>query len=55
MDETPEFRLVRPGVPLGIRVMLLTSEADNPAGICWRKCFPVSRHECTVADLNDPA
>ena len=30
---------------LGIRQMLLTSEADNPAGIRWGKCFPASRHE----------
>ena len=54
---------------LGIREMLLTSEADNPAGIRWCKCFPASRHEyrdgsvngkwClthrTVVDLSDPA
>ena len=54
---------------LGIREMLLTSEADNPAGIRFGKCFPASRHEfrdgcvngkwCrthrTIVDLTDPA
>ena len=54
---------------LGIRQMLLTSEADNPAGIRSSKCFPASRHEyrdgcvngkwcrthCTIVDLTDPA
>lgn len=54
---------------LGIRQMLLTSEADNPAGIRWCKCFPAALHEyrdgcvngkwCrthrTIVDLTDPA
>ena len=54
---------------LGIRQMLLTSEADNPAGIRCSECFPASRHEyrdgfvngkwCrthrTIVDLTDPA
>ena len=30
---------------LGIRHMLLTSEADNPAGIRGCECYPASRHE----------
>ena len=54
---------------LGIREMLLTSEADNLAGIRLSKCFPASRHEyrdgcvngkwCrthrTIVDLTDPS
>lgn len=53
----------------GIRELLLTSEADNAAGIKLSRCFPASRHEyrdacvngkwCrtsrTVVDLTDPA
>ena len=37
---------------LGIREMLLTSEAENLAGIRCSECFPASRHEYREACVN---
>lgn len=58
MNETPEFRLVRPHAELLEQYLELCGESGGHGHAHVNYIlsgFPAFRHECTAVDLTDPA